>query len=259
MKNICLTIDLEPDWGEANGSEQAIIESLPYLLNLLEELKIKATFFCVGKSAAKLPTQIKSLFKEGHEIGSHGFNHIRLEQLSLKRLKQELIDSKKCLEDIISQPIQGFRAPYLAIPKGADECIADAKYEYHCNGGKVIPSLTNFHLPSDNIRFISQGNLKFIPISRTRERLNPFSLTLFRICWPLMKFLLPKNPRVFFFHLHEISIQLPRAKNKISLLQGLNCGKKSREILEKILNYYQSLGKNWKTCKAYLKEEIQDE
>lgn len=46
-----------------------------WILNVLSSLKIKATFFCVGKSAKKYPEIINEIKQKGHSIGNHGFSH----------------------------------------------------------------------------------------------------------------------------------------------------------------------------------------
>lgn len=46
-----------------------------WILNLLEKLNIKATFFCVGESAEKYPKIILSILDKGHQIGNHTYSH----------------------------------------------------------------------------------------------------------------------------------------------------------------------------------------
>ena len=50
--------------------------STPYLLDLLESLKIKANFFCLGTNAIKYPELIDDIINHGHFLGYHGFEHI---------------------------------------------------------------------------------------------------------------------------------------------------------------------------------------
>jgi len=79
---IVLTIDLE-DWFHSldylplnwNNYERRIEYGTKIILDLLEEKKSKATFFVLGDVAINHPQLIKLIDNEGHEIGSHGFNH----------------------------------------------------------------------------------------------------------------------------------------------------------------------------------------
>lgn len=54
-----------------------IPEVTPYVLDLLREKNIKATFFCVGDNVRKYPALFKQLIDEGHQVGNHTFNHLQ--------------------------------------------------------------------------------------------------------------------------------------------------------------------------------------
>ena len=47
----------------------------PQVLKILREHKIKATFFIIGMEAEKHPILVKDIFREGHAIGNHSYNH----------------------------------------------------------------------------------------------------------------------------------------------------------------------------------------
>jgi len=49
----------------------------PWVLDILDLYKIKATFFCVGENVQKYPEIYKDILKRGHRTGNHTFNHIR--------------------------------------------------------------------------------------------------------------------------------------------------------------------------------------
>ena len=51
-------------------------EVTPFVLNLLEEYKAKATFFCVGENIENNPEIFADLQEQGHSIGSHSHNHL---------------------------------------------------------------------------------------------------------------------------------------------------------------------------------------
>ena len=53
-----------------------IPEATPYILDVLDEYGIKATFFMVGDNACKYPHLLAEVRKRGHRIGNHTFNHI---------------------------------------------------------------------------------------------------------------------------------------------------------------------------------------
>ena len=88
------------------------------LLKILNKYSIKSTFYCLGYAAmdGKLPyhsaEQIKKISEEGHEIGSHTFNHEVIPNLTYEQLKETLTTSKEILESVIGKPVISFAPPY---------------------------------------------------------------------------------------------------------------------------------------------------
>ncbi len=81
-----LSFDIEDWWVYRNldkkHSKDSVIEWLPRLnkyfyqiLDLLDQLDTKATFFCLGEVAVCNPEIIKEIHRRGHHIGSHSFGH----------------------------------------------------------------------------------------------------------------------------------------------------------------------------------------
>ena len=69
-----------------NVSERAIYltfddgpipEVTPWVLDVLDKYKIKATFFMVGDNVRKHPDEYKMVVERGHRIGNHSFNHLK--------------------------------------------------------------------------------------------------------------------------------------------------------------------------------------
>lgn len=54
-----------------------IPEVTPWILDLLKEHNIKATFFMVGENIIKHPLVFQRVVDEGHAIGNHTFNHLK--------------------------------------------------------------------------------------------------------------------------------------------------------------------------------------
>jgi peptidoglycan/xylan/chitin deacetylase (PgdA/CDA1 family) len=53
-----------------------IPEVTPYVLQVLAQYQIKATFFCIGDNVQKHPDVFAEIIKAGHAIGNHTFNHL---------------------------------------------------------------------------------------------------------------------------------------------------------------------------------------
>ena len=50
-------------------------EATPFILNVLKEENIKATFFLVGEQIEKNPLLIKKIMADGHKVANHSFSH----------------------------------------------------------------------------------------------------------------------------------------------------------------------------------------
>lgn len=53
-----------------------IPEATPFILDILSQYGIKATFFMVGDNVRKYPELYNKVVAAGHRIGNHTFNHI---------------------------------------------------------------------------------------------------------------------------------------------------------------------------------------
>ena len=93
-------------------------------------MQIEATFFIHGWIAERLPHLVREIHSRGHEVASHGCYHNLCSHQSPDHLKKDLTDSKKLLEDIISAPIYGYRAPSFAINADILKIIEDCAYVY---------------------------------------------------------------------------------------------------------------------------------
>ena len=50
-------------------------EITPWVLDLLEQENIRATFFCVGENVMKYPEVYQQVLGNGHSVGNHTYNH----------------------------------------------------------------------------------------------------------------------------------------------------------------------------------------
>nr|WP_321406340.1 polysaccharide deacetylase family protein [uncultured Carboxylicivirga sp.] len=48
----------------------------PWVMNLLNQYQVKATFFCVGENADNNQYLIQELLNNGHSVGNHAYNHL---------------------------------------------------------------------------------------------------------------------------------------------------------------------------------------
>jgi polysaccharide deacetylase family protein (PEP-CTERM system associated) len=91
---------------------------------------ISATFFVLGWLAERLPHLVREIAARGHEVASHGRSHRLCRPLSEAELREELVGSKRLLEDITGAEAAGFRAPNFSIDDRVLDLIREAGYRY---------------------------------------------------------------------------------------------------------------------------------
>lgn len=129
----CDFITEDFDWDKY---EVRIYEGLEKILKELEFHNLKATFFCLGWIAEKHPNVLHSIHEKGHHIGCHSYQHELSFRFDRDGFKQDVLKSKKLIEDIIGEPINAFRAPGFSITEQniwALEVLTELGFEYDCS------------------------------------------------------------------------------------------------------------------------------
>lgn len=83
-----------------------IPEVTTFVLDLLRERGIKATFFCVGDNVRKHPDVFRQVQEEGHIVGNHTFNHLQ----GLYTSSRKYISNVGKADELIKSPL--FRPPH---------------------------------------------------------------------------------------------------------------------------------------------------
>lgn len=81
------------------------------ILDVLKQKGVKATFFLVGAQANSYPDIVKRIAAEGHQIGSHTYNHCNLEYLTESEITQELFKTAATLRALTGQEVRYLRPP----------------------------------------------------------------------------------------------------------------------------------------------------
>jgi polysaccharide deacetylase family protein (PEP-CTERM system associated) len=85
------------------------------LLDMLGEHSARATFFTLGWVAERNPGLIAEIHDRGHELAVHSYDHTMITKQTPQEFRSDLRRSKEIIEDIISEPVVGFRAPTYSI------------------------------------------------------------------------------------------------------------------------------------------------
>jgi peptidoglycan-N-acetylglucosamine deacetylase len=83
-----------------------------HLLDVLAKHEVRATFFMIGRYAQKRPDIAQQVVKAGHVIGNHTFTHPALAWQSAAKIKSELEDCSRALDDAIGAHSNLFRPPF---------------------------------------------------------------------------------------------------------------------------------------------------
>jgi polysaccharide deacetylase family protein (PEP-CTERM system associated) len=197
------------------------------LLDLFDEVQVKATFFVLGWVADRNSNLVKEIAERGHEVACHGYSHQLIYNQTPEIFREETVRSKKLLEDIIQAPVNGYRAASYSITKNslwALDILAEAGFEYDSSifpilhdrygipGAKEAPhalktpqglSLVEFPLSTAKI-----FNRKLPVAGGGYFRLYPYALTKAG----LRQINSRQQPFIFYLHPWEIDPDQPRIK-----------------------------------------------
>jgi peptidoglycan/xylan/chitin deacetylase (PgdA/CDA1 family) len=87
-------------------------EWTPRVLDALDGISAKATFFVVGRAAMQQAAIVRDARRRGHEIGTHLYSHDRRTVFDDGAFAAELRRSKSELEALLGEPIRWLRFPY---------------------------------------------------------------------------------------------------------------------------------------------------
>ncbi|MFW5803652.1 MAG: polysaccharide deacetylase family protein [bacterium] len=133
-KNIFIYFDYEREFGGHNTSISD--KNILTLLNLLDNYKIKATWFTVGRNFNKYPMSIKAVLKRGHEIGSHTYNHVAPYNISRNKLKQDFSLFEQASKYFCK--VKGFHSPNGKWNLSLLQLLAKNNYSYDVIGEKFL-------------------------------------------------------------------------------------------------------------------------
>jgi polysaccharide deacetylase family protein (PEP-CTERM system associated) len=233
----------------------------------------KATFFILGWISHRLPNLVREIHARGHEVASHGINHLIIPNQKYNRIKSELYDSKSFLEDTIGAPVFGFRAPSFSINNTILEIVENCGYLYdssynsfvlHGRYGKM--NLSQYKKKGIAIQLSKAQNPKSkilyeLPISNFQ--LGSFVIPLgggayFRLIpfgifkRGLKKLLRKNNAFLFYIHPWEIDPDQPRVKNAFLTykFRHYNNLKNTYSKLSNLIKKFQRC--RFVTCSQYL-------
>ncbi len=136
-----LSLDLDNQWSymKTHGDERwksmpSYLNALvPRVLDVLDDLKVKITFFIVGRDA-DLPQHadvFAEIARRGHEIGNHSYEHEPwMHRRTPFDIDQELARAEESIERVTGQRPRGFRGPGFTRSESMLEILVSRNYLY---------------------------------------------------------------------------------------------------------------------------------
>ena len=253
-----LTIDVE-DYFQVSAFaahiERADWDTLPCrvernvdtILAILDEGKVRATWFALGWIAERHPGLVRRIVAQGHELASHGYDHRRVSDQNREQFSQDIRRAKCLLEDIGAVPVKGYRAPSFSIASAnlwALEALSEAGYRY---SSSIYPVRHDHYGMPEAPRFAfyphGEGGLLELPLTTVSIfdrnwpaggggyfRLLPYAVS--RWCMKRVN-MMDHQPCIFYFHPWEIDPAQPRQRGinlKTRFRHYVNLGSMERRI-----------------------------
>jgi len=205
-------------WG---SMPSRVVRNVERILEMFDAEGVKATFFVLGWICDRYPQLVQRIADEGHEIASHGWQHVKVHHQDRLDFRNDVERSKKQLEETTGKAVCGYRAASFSIgedtPWAHDE-LAAAGYEY---SSSVYPiKHDHYGVPDASRRPFTSGSILEIPLSTISAlgrnwpcagggyfRLMPLKYSM----WCVRKLNNEEGtPVVFYFHPWEIDQDQPR-------------------------------------------------
>lgn len=192
------------------------------VLTLLADARVSATFFTLGWIAERYPALVRRMVDGGHELASHGYEHLRACDQGYGAFLADIRLAKAVLEDVAGCQVNGYRAPSFSIGPAnfwAFDCIAEAGYRY---SSSIYPIRHDHYGAPGAPRFayrVREGLLE-VPVTTVRVlnsnwpaggggyfRLLPYRMSR----WSIRRVnAVDGKPALFYFHPWELDPAQPR-------------------------------------------------
>jgi len=134
-------------------------DNIIQILELLEELNIKSTFFVLGWVAEKQPAIIKRIHSHGHEIGAFSHWYHEANRLVPEDFEKDLVRVLSVLSDLTGNKIIAYRSPGCNL-KLSNKLILELLFSHGITVDSSIKVNKSEFIPS-NIPVLNDSILEF--------------------------------------------------------------------------------------------------
>jgi hypothetical protein len=136
-----ISLDLDNQWsymkihGDEGWDEYPSYFNIfvPHVLDVLDELDLKITFFIVGKDTESEENRkyLRMIPERGHEAGNHSYNHESwLQTYSYEKIEKEIREAEEAIENVTGQRTTGFRGPGFSWSKDLLKVLEGRGYNF---------------------------------------------------------------------------------------------------------------------------------
>ncbi len=220
---------MEPHYDHANWDAIPcrVEANMDRILALFDRKGIKATFFTLAWVAERYPAMVHRIIEQGHELASHGYEHIRVTTQTPEQFRKDVIRTKDILEQLSGQAIRGYRAASYSIGRDnlwAVEILQETGHEYSSSifpiqhdlyGMPEAPRFAFHHTPHQHGDGILEIPMTTVTAMGRRFpcagggwfRLLPYAVTR----WAFRRVnTIDQQSGIFYFHPWEIDPDQPR-------------------------------------------------
>ena len=188
------TLDVEDHrpYADLPARHPGVVEDV---LDRLDALGVRGTFFVVGTMAETEPALVRSIADRGHELGLHDWDHTLLDRSDPDTLRATATKGREVLGELAGTEILGYRAVAFSLTEAttwATDVLAEVGFTYSSSvlaarnplyGYPGAPSGA-FRWPSGLIELpapLSDLGVTSVPVGGTYLRLLPLSLLARRL------------------------------------------------------------------------------
>ena len=175
-----LSLDLDNQWSymKIHGDEgwdsypSYFDIFVPHVLDILDELNLKITFFIVGRDADSEENKkyLRMITNRGHEVGNHSYNHESwLQTYSYEEIEKEIIAAEEAIERATGQTPKGFRGPGFSWSLDLLRVLEKREYLYDTS------TLPTFLGPLARMYYFSKSGLSRAEKKDRKELFGKFS------------------------------------------------------------------------------------
>ncbi|MEK7265387.1 MAG: XrtA system polysaccharide deacetylase [Pseudomonadota bacterium] len=210
-------------------------EATRRVLDLFDRRQAKATFFTLGWIAERAPKLIREIVARGHELGSHGYDHVKVFDQTPDAFRADVQKTKRILEDAAGVSVTGFRAAGFSIDARtpwAHDILSETGYLYsssshpirhdhygdpeaprspHRLGGIIEAPVATAEIFGKRISGAGGGWFRAAPYALSRWVIERAASTI-------------EGPAIFYFHPWEVDPGQPR-------VEGLSAKSRFRHYL----------------------------